>query len=95
MVKKNKKYGTFLRNSTLLYIEGYFIGLVYNYWGDEMGKRKITKLHCKLHTRGTEQANSNAIDDLAVKDPDKTIGKKQLDDLFAEEQDDEDKSDID
>ncbi|KKN91106.1 hypothetical protein LCGC14_0219710 [marine sediment metagenome] len=37
---------------------------------------KKTKVECRLVTRGTEKANANAIDDLAIPDPEPDVGEQ-------------------
>lgn len=49
---------------------------------------KKTKLNCRLITKGTEQVNASANDDLSVPDPEPTVGKKIIQEVIGEEEED-------
>ncbi len=51
-----------------------------------------TKVKCHLTTKGTDGANAKAVEDLAVPDPDPSIGKKIIEEALEEETEDECKS---
>jgi len=50
---------------------------------------KKTKVECHLTTKGTDGVNAKVIDDLAVPDPDPSIGKKIIQEAMEEEKEDE------
>jgi hypothetical protein len=50
---------------------------------------KKTKIECHLTTKGTDGANSKAVGDLTIPDPDPSIGKKILQEAMEEETEDE------
>jgi len=52
---------------------------------------KKTKVECRLVTRGTQAANTKAIDDLAIPDPDSAVGKQIIEDEMGEETKDDSK----
>ncbi len=54
---------------------------------------KKTKLSCRLVTKGTEQANANASDDLNVPDPEPAVGEKIIQEAMREEEEDDSESD--
>ena len=53
---------------------------------------KKTKVDCHLITRGTDKANAQAIDDLAVPDPEPTIGEQIIKRAIKEETEDDNQS---
>lgn len=52
-----------------------------------------TKLNCCLVTKGTEQADASASDDLSVPDPEPAIGKKIIQEAMKGEEEDGSESD--
>jgi len=53
---------------------------------------KKTKVDCRLITRGTKVANTKVIDDLAIPDPELTVGKQVIQDAMEEETEDDGQS---
>ncbi len=54
---------------------------------------KKTKVNCRLVTKGTEQADASANDDLNVPDPEPAVGKKIIQEAMREEDEDGSESD--
>jgi hypothetical protein len=54
---------------------------------------KKTKVECRLVALGTDKANAKVVEDLAVPDPEKTVGKQIILDAIEEEVEDDDQSD--
>lgn len=52
-----------------------------------------TKLNCRLVTKGTEQADASASDDLSVPDPEPAVGEKIIQEAMREEDRDDSESD--
>lgn len=50
---------------------------------------KKTKVECRLIARGTDEANTQAVDDLAVPDPELAVGKKLIKEMMEEKTEDD------
>ncbi len=57
-----------------------------------MSDEKI-KVECRLVTKSAKRVDAKVISDLAIPDPEKTVGKQIIEDVMEKEQVDGDKSD--
>ena len=53
---------------------------------------KKTKIECRLTSYGTEKANAKVVDDLAVPDPEPTVGEQIIKDATEEGTEDDDQT---
>lgn len=53
-------------------------------------KNDETKVECRLVINGTDKANANAIDDLALPDPEPTVGEQVIKEAIEKGVDDDD-----
>lgn len=52
---------------------------------------KKTKIGCSLTTKGTAKANAQAVDDLAIPDPDLATGKRIVEEAVEKDAEDDNK----
>ncbi len=80
----------FFENALSIYIEGRFYRTSWCIISRviEMSDKK-TKMECRLTARGTNKANTKAVDDLVVPDPEPAVGERIIREAMEEETEDD------
>lgn len=53
-------------------------------------KNDKTKVECRLVVNGTDKANANAVDDLAIPDPEPAVGEQAIKEATEKDVDEDD-----